>query len=237
MTLRALLLSLAGLCGVAACHQPTAPPPTPDPLAPPVLENLGSQFGALDAAAGQAGDFFVTTAVPRPFDEFGYVVTDTSGNPKPLAHYTYVVSDDAPIVAAFDGVVREVFNQGSDYEILLFPFAESQWWVSYDHVVNLQIAKGAMVHTGQTLAFPAAFTQTFRNGAGRRAGGYEFMLGNYADGLAHCPIEYMDAASRDTFRARIRQLMQDIESFSSDLTIFNEPAMVDAGCLAHTYPL
>lgn len=241
----AAVLCLLAL-SLSACKKSSSSPTGPGDPGPPsgpsrdtaplVLENLGTTIGPLDVAAGQAGDLFVALGYGKPFGEFGRTVGDQNGNPKQLPTFDFLVASDAPIVSAIDGVVTQVFQQSdtNDQEILIARTTNSSWFVSYDHIVNVQVAVGAHVQAGQTVGFGVPSLADFRNGAGKRQAFFELMLVNQDDGLARCPMEYLNASVRDTYRTRIQQLMHDVETLYNDATTYDEAAMVETGCVSHT---
>jgi hypothetical protein len=245
-TTRLLVGACLAAISLTACRKSSPQGPTvPDPAGqntvfpardatPLTLMNFGATIAPLDSALGQAGDLFVTPVFTRPFGEFGRTVRDPSNNPKLLPTFDFTLAADAPIVSAVDGVVTRVFDQGDDKEILISRSSNASWFVSYDHVVNLQVSEGATVRVGQTLAFGVPAVADYRNGAGRRAAFFEFMIVNQDDGLARCPIDYLDASLRDTYRARLQQLMQQLEAFYNNPAMYDEASMVQPGCLSPT---
>lgn len=63
---------------------------------------------------------------------------------------------------------------------------------------------------------------------------HEFLLGNTSLRTNCCPLEYLDPALPDGYRARIAHLMQDIETFWKDSTLSDEAGMIEPGCITHT---
>ena len=63
---------------------------------------------------------------------------------------------------------------------------------------------------------------------------HEFLLGNTALRANYCPLECLDPALPDGYRAQIARLMQDIETFRKDSTLYDEAGMIEPGCITHT---
>jgi hypothetical protein len=233
-----LCACLSALCLVRCGH---GGPTTPDST-PIVLKNVGSEIAPYDPATDLAGDVFLQPWVPHAFGEFARGTTDEQGHPKILPTWDIVIPDSTPIKAAIDGVVVQIFTQSSptftDYELLIAPTKNYDYFVSYDHVQNLQVSLNATVHVGQTMAFGDPYPPDFV-WHGKHAAIYEFMVASQKQNVAFCPIDLLDPALKDLYRAKVTQLMQDLAPFQKDnpILLYHPELMVEPGCLAHTAPV
>lgn len=233
-----LCVCLSTLCFVRCGHHGTTAPDS----SPIVLKNVGSEIAPYDPATDLAGEIFLQPWVPHAFGEFGRMVQDEHGNPKALPTWDLVIPDNVPIKAAIDGVVVQIFTQSSptftDYEVLIAPTKNYDYFVSYDHVQNVQVSLNQAVHAGQTIAFADPYPPDFV-WHGKHAGLYEFMVASQKSSVGYCPIDLLDPSLKDAYRAKITQLMNDLAPFQHDnpILLYHPELMVEPGCLAHTGPV
>jgi murein DD-endopeptidase MepM/ murein hydrolase activator NlpD len=98
------------------------------------------------------------------------------------------VKQDAPVIAAIDGVVVFIREQSEskDYEVFLQPKNGSVWTVGYDHLVGLRVKQGDRVTAGDVLGTAAVQN----NGLYR----FELQVNKDVAGQTthHCPVQLLD---------------------------------------------
>ena len=209
-------------------QQPPSPAPQSD--SPPVLKNLGVEFGAWNREAGRAGAFLFNEAAKQRekiFLEFGARVRDSQGGTKTLPTFEYVTAGDADVFAVADGVVLDAVFQPEygDYELTILPAGSANWRVYHDHVRELRVAKGQGLKAGEVIGKVG----TSAGGLGRM----EIMLGapgSQGRPVDYCPFLYFDPQLKKEFEERVSRHMRDWEEFKGDSSIYDERNHVLPGC-------
>ncbi len=196
----------------------------------PQLQNLVVEFGEWNGETGQAGDFHFVSYEEKVFLEFGAEVEGPDG-PKILPTFEYRVNSEANVLSPIDGVIADTLHQseGSDVEVWIKPTSESSYVVIIDHVTDLQVSVGMEIPAGTILGKPGPWNQDL--------GRVELMVVKMDEGLTYAPFYMFDAELKVTYEQKVWQLMEDWETFKSDTTLYDQPAMepYHAGCLAETY--
>ena len=190
-----------------------------------VIKGLGVDFAAYDVGTGKAGDFIFTESPPSPykvFFEFGAIVSTGSGT-KALPTFEYRIDKTAEVKSIADGVVDRIYtNSGGDFEIIVHYSQNEQFFVVYDHVINITVGVGSTITAGQVLGNPGVWDETY--------GRFEIMVNNYSTGLSYCPFVYFDPSSRANYEEKVNLFIQEWESFKGDSTIYDEANYDYAGC-------
>ncbi len=202
---------------------------TPKETIPFVIENLGVNFAKYDSTTGYAGDFYFDDNMIKMFGEFGGYTYDPQGNIKELPHFTYTLRSDAKIFAVSEGIVHRFLDQdgSGDYEFSIRSINDTTFDIGYDHMSNLQIAKGDTVKPGDFLGNPLPWP-------GQDLGTMEIMIVNTERRLAYCPFALFNEDSVDVYQQKVVQLMKDWEEFKGDTSIYDEENYTLPGCRYET---
>lgn len=220
-----ILLAIVGVYIVIFSDVSDEEDPTPEDPTPPVLKNLGVSFGPWDNDTNRAGDFIFLESENKVFLEFGAEVIGEGMVPKILSTFEYRIAPETNITAISNGIVVEIRFQDytQDNEILLKPFKNSEWLIGLDHVKNLTISEGDTVEAGEIIGKPGTWSETL--------GRFEIMIYHIPSGKAYAPFKYFDSELSDEFQDKVWQFMADWEEFKNDTTIYDQDAMIYAGCL------
>ena len=193
----------------------------------PTIKNLALNMEPYDSETGLAGDFDFPTAKLREaliFTVFGDVLSGTTLNPT----FEYKAKEGSSVTSISDGTVVSIGydSDNSDYSVGVTPTDASSWLISYDHVLDVAVAEGAAVSSGDVIGKIG----TWYGGIGRT----EIQIFKESNGLSYCPFTYFDSSLTDEYQNKILQLMNDWEDYMDDDTIFDEDSMVLPGCLSET---
>lgn len=207
----------------------STPAPVVETADPLVLKNLAVEFGPFDPETSRAGSFDFMY-VDKPFFEFG----DNGTEPT----FTYHVLQGVDVFAVADGYVRSVTYQPShnDYSIVVSTHPELHTWeIDYDHLINPTVSVGDRITAGKVLGNPALGQGGYGNGW------FEIQVfgGTNAQGklLNHCPFNFFDPSLIDTYKAKLRQLMQDFNDYNQLTDAYNFDNYTTSGhigCLVST---
>jgi hypothetical protein len=206
---------------------------------PPVLKNLGVDFAPWNPATGRAGAFIFAKGLHTPqskiFLEFGAVVEGPEGTKKVLPTFEYYVDRDANVYAATGGVVKYVEFQKDtqDWAIGISPRPGSCWVVEHDHILNPTVSKGDIVSPGQVLGKPGNWYWP-----DPMIGRTEIMVikRSHGNDVAYAPFKFFDESLSQEYQQKVWRLMSDWENFVGDQTVYNQEAMIYAGCLYESLP-
>lgn len=193
---------------------------------PPVLKNLGINFGPWDKTTNRAGAFLFAPAEGKLFLEYGAEVGSAEGGTKILPTFEYRTAADAEVIAAMDGIVTNVAYQErtQDYAVHIQPSQNSQWTLEHDHVRDLKIAKGNVVKAGDTLGKVGTL--------GGSLGRTEIMLwhASAARPLTYCPFKYFDPQLASAYQQKVSQHIKDWEEFKGNPNLYSEEKHILPGC-------
>jgi hypothetical protein len=198
-----------------------------DPGPAPVLKNLLVNFAAWDPVTDSAGDFNFLASEEKVFLEFGAVVITPDG-PKTLPTFEYRLPLDTVVISPLNGTVASIRFQDetNDYEIHLMSSPTSPFLVVVDHLTDLLVSEGDAVAAGQSLGKVGPFSLTL--------GRTELQVVNFIEEINYCPFELFDPDLALAFQQKVTDLMADWETFKGDASIYDQPTMVEPGCVVHT---
>ncbi|MHA1285530.1 MAG: hypothetical protein ACTSQP_23745, partial [Promethearchaeota archaeon] len=110
-----------------------------------------------------------------------------------------------------------------DYEIVIKTSPLSPWLVVQDHVLNLTISVGQKIVVGTILGKPGT-------GIGQ-LGRTEIQVYLEITNTNYAPFLLFDPSLREEYEQKVWNLMSDWENFKNDTTIYDQEAMIYAGCL------
>jgi len=192
----------------------------------PVLKNLGVNFDRWDPVTNRAGDFLFMQGT---FDEhilvpFGYLVENENGA-KRLPEITYILPVGTPVVSPIDGIVFNinVIGWSQDYAVHLKTSRDEEWMVSFEHLINLNVAMGDRINAGQIIGEAAPWN----GGTGFAElvvwkGGREI--------LKRCPFDALEESIKPVYAEKISNLVSDWEKFKGK-NIYQEEKWTLPGCL------
>lgn len=180
------------------------------------------------ATTVRGGAFSLTSNVGftnKPFLEFGGKLIDGGTVPEGVDffHLTYVLPEGTEILSPFDGVVMAVDYQsaGNDYEIRIkYGSSSSIYTSTTDHILSPIVSSGDTVTAGQVIGVVNHNTK------------YEFDItvdGRTSD-IRDCPVKYLDPSVKVEIEGLITQLMQDVESYQDDASLYDQENMPYPGC-------
>ena len=196
-------------------------------LTKPILKNLGVDFGPFDNKTMRAGAFIFNESEDKVFLEFGAKAPGTNGT-KILPTFEYLVAKNCNVYAICDGYIDSVKYQSDtqDYEIVIKTSPLSPWLVVQDHVLNLTISVGQKIVAGTILGKPGT-------GIGQ-LGRTEIQVYLETTNTNYAPFLLFDPSLREEYEQNVWNLMSDWENFKNDTTIYDQEAMIYAGCLYTT---
>lgn len=140
------------------------------------------------------------------------------------------VKQDAPVIAAIDGIVAFIKEQAEskDYEVFLQPKDGSIWTVGYDHLVGLKVKRGDKVKTGDVLGTAAVQN----NGLYR----FELQINKDVAGVTthHCPVLFLDPAVAPGVTADLSATQQAWEAVKGQQDLYNPSTQSPVGCIKTT---
>ena len=195
---------------------------------PPVLKNLGVEFGPFNSATKTAGDFLFTQDALRDhlkgFFEFGALVNASGKKILPNLEYGSLV-EGTKIIAVADGYVVNVTSQpgSNDYSVHVLVNENSSWEIAYDHITDPQVKRGETLSAGDTIGQVAQQN----NGLFRS----ELQIQQTKNGVVEyaCPLTLLDPAVKNEFVAKMKTLQSDWEAFAGR-DLYNEASQPIAGC-------
>jgi hypothetical protein len=193
----------------------------------PILFNLSIANSSF-AITGSGGAFSLTSKVGstnKPFLEFGGKLIDGGTGPGGIDffHLTYVLQEGTDVLSPFDGVVMAVDYQSADndYEIRIKYSSSSSIYTSItDHVLSPTVISGNTVAAGQVIGVVNHSTK------------YEFdiTVDDRSSNVRDCPVKYLDSSVKVEVEGLITQLMQDVETYQNDASLYDQENMPYPGC-------
>jgi hypothetical protein len=166
--------------------------------APPVftVTPVDMAFNPVDSSYG---DIPFIAPVLRPFGDA------LSGFQRysPVIEYFPVVG--APVRAVTDGIVDEIIPDSiyaDEYTIVVVAIPESQYLITYHHVVSPTTLVNAAVATGETLGAAGNWSDELART------GLEISVGQNADKRSYCPLDFGDAAFVEHHRQLVNEYIR-----------------------------
>jgi len=202
---------------------------------PPILKNLGVAIAPWNKQTNLAGDLIFTKDLlfeddyivnKWVFVEFG-VQGQRKNDPNKNIEYWFFVPLKTKVRAPMDGIVDvSFFEHTKDWGINFRSKENSNWIVSFEHVVNVMVKNGDFVKAGDIVA-EAAPRSTFNNKLAM------FEMAVWKGGVniyKYCPFDFLDEPLKPVYEEKINQLAKDWEEFLGKNT-YDQEKWVSPGCL------
>ena len=196
----------------------------------PILKNLGVNINTWDKTTNLAGDLIfdksllfddVQISNDGPFVEFGHVEKNKP-NSSPWIEYWFFVPLETKIQAPTNGVVSIFYIEHSEDWIVSIQEEGSEWIVSLEHILNLEINDGDAVKAGDIVGE-----------AGLRYGVAFIELAIWTGGdsiFKYCPFDFLEESLKPIYEQKINQLANDWEEFIGQ-DVYQQEDWVSPGCL------
>jgi hypothetical protein len=201
---------------------------------PPVLRNLGVEFGAWDRATGRAGAFVFRAGVERVFHEFGKPYSTGGGAAAVNTTFVYDLPLEAKLIAPLDGLITrlEFQPESNDYELDIRTSQVWDWSVIIDHIASPVVTLGASVKAGDVLGkvslgksgYSTMPELQINEEITNDASTFENRM--RIKTVLHCPASFVGEA----VAAQVTQLMKDWEEFKGQ-AVYPKSPMPRPGCL------
>lgn len=210
----------------------------------PMLQRHPIDLAPYDEATKQAGDVqFVTPVMGNViYSQFGYVIPaaiTSSGQDKSNPQPTYLAPLGTLVRSPVSGIVDQIADLWStpthhDVSVMVKPDgleAGCYVVVETEHVLNPLVSVGDHVTAGQVIAEVGPLNSLGNSGLGLVELG--ILTGSESGRPMHvCPYAYFAPEVASTQLAMLAQLMTDWESYTGDLSLWDETSWVDGvtGC-------
>lgn len=216
-------------------------PPAPQPLPPkpqvarPVLKNLGISIEAWNKETNRAGDFTFTKKLvfndgfinnEKVFAEFGAFEHEIN-NPSRSIEYWFFLSPGTKVRAPVDGVAGLSFIEHTKDWGVNIKIPQSEFIVSFEHLMNLTVKNGDTVKAGDVIGDAAP-----RNFFGENLSFTELAVWTGGRGgiFKYCPFDFLDDPLKPLYEAKLNQLTKDWEEFIGK-DVHKQEDWVAPGCL------
>ncbi len=203
----------------------------------PVLQNLGVNIDAWNRQTNMAGDLIFTPQLlfddgrvsnEKVFIDFGS--PDGRGSESKNIEIWWFVPLHTKIRAPVSGfVTTPFFNHTQDWGINIMATREgSQWIVSFEHMVNLEVNDGDYVNAGDVVG-EAAPRITFNNQIAM------VELAVWQGGphiIKYCPFSFLNESLKPLYAEKLNALARDWEEFSGR-NAYQQENWVEPGCLMY----
>ncbi len=216
-------------------YQESPPKPTSQAGADdkPVLKNLGFNIERWDKNTNLAGDLIfsrdiifedenlVSDWVFVEFGAQGQRKNDVSKN----IEYWFFVAPGTDVLAPISGIVDVgFFEHTKDWGINFHTREDSNWIVSYEHVIDVKVKDGQLVQAGDIVAKAAPRIND-------KIAMTELAVWTGGQGIyKYCPFDFLDEELKPVYEEKLKMLVSDWEEFVGR-DIYNEGAWVSPGCL------
>lgn len=221
---------------IQSAPPPLPPPPPPKPQdARPVLKNLGISIEAWNKETNRAGDFTFTKKLvfndgfisnEKVFAEFGEFEHEIK-NPTRSIEYWFFLSPGAKVRAPVDGVAGISFIEHTKDWAVNIKIPQSEFIVSFEHLMNLGVKNGDIVKAGDIIGEAAP-----RNFFGENLSFTELAVWTGGRGgiFKYCPFNFLDDSLRPLYEAKLNRLTKDWEEFIGK-DVYRQEDWVAPGCL------
>ncbi len=231
--------------GNPLCQKPFGfggmPKQTQEPVkptnSPPVLKNLGVNIDSWNKQTNLAGDLIFTKKLlfddgrvfnDKVFLDFGHKDKYRPNDIGSIEYWFYVPLG-TKLMAPTDGFVQVAFfNHTQDWGINI-KSKDSNWIVSFEHVVNLKVKDGDIVKAGDIVADAAPRT-TFNNEIAMTE--LAVWEGGNRGVVKYCPFNFLEESLKSIYQQKLNQLVKDWEEFIGK-DVYQEEKWVAPGCLVY----
>lgn len=203
------------------------------PENPPILKNLGFDIEPLDKQTNLAGDLVFTKDLlfddgyisnDKVFVDFGHkdkYRTESIGN----IEFWFFVPLETNAKAPVDGRVRiDYIEHSKDWSVSIEQ--NSEWIVSLEHLVDLQVNNGDEVRVGDILG-RASPRNTFNSEIAMT----ELAVWTGGQNIyKYCPFDFLDESLKSVYEEKINRLANEWEDFVGR-NIYEQENWVSPGCL------
>ncbi len=203
----------------------------------PVLKNLGVNIESWNKQTNLAGDLIFSKKLL--FDD-GYISNDKvfidfghkeryRPDDKGSIEYWFFVPLGTKVRAPTGGKIQVVyFNHTKDWGINIMQ-ENSNYIVSFEHVVNVAVKEGEIVIAGDIVG-EAAPRNTFNNEIAM----VELAVWNPGvEIIKYCPFNYLDVSLKSVYEERLKRLASDWEEFIGK-DVYQQERWVAPGCLVES---
>ena len=201
----------------------------------PVLKNLGFDIEPWDRDTDLAGDLLFTEDLVFEDD---YIVSEwvfvefggqgqRKNDPNKNIEYWFFVPVGTDVKAPITGIVDVAFVEHTqDWGINFYTGENSEWIVSYEHVVDVNVNDGDTVEAGEVVAKAAprindniAMTELAVWRGGQNI-------------YKYCPFDFLDETLKPVYEEKITRLASDWEQYIGQ-DVYEQERWVAPGCLVH----
>ncbi len=186
----------------------------------PILNNLGVLIPeAFDYSAAMEDN------ISKIFLEFGVVINGSQGL-KTLPEITYIVPAQTKVYSPVSGVVErvEVLYSG-DYHIAFKTNLESEYIISLEHVVNVQVEEGESVKAGDYVGDVSNFLGHDNY--------YATEIAVWIGGetvTKYCPFDFLNESLKVEYEKKFNDLADSWEEFYGE-KVYDRDNWTSPGCL------
>ncbi len=202
----------------------------------PILKGLGVEIGTWDKGKGSAGDFLFSRYVlfedsyiknDKVLFEFG-ATGHLKGSENRNIEYWFFLKPETKIKAPVGGKVRLSFIEHTKDWAVNIQQDGSDYIVSFEHLLNLEVEDGSLVEVGDVLG--EAVPWSANNGVGFTElavwkGGREI--------IKYCPFSFLDESLKPVYEEKLNRLASDWEEFIGK-DVYRQEDWIDPGCLTES---
>ena len=202
----------------------------------PVLKNLGIRIEPWDKKTNLAGDLIFSKDVlfedenilsEKILAEFGDTTYDKR-DPRPSVEYWFYPVKGTKVEANTEGVISIFFIEHTeDWGVSIHP-EDSEYIISFEHLINLEVKEGDKVKTGDILG-----EVSLRKQFGKDIGFVELAVWQGGRNIfKYCPFDFLDDSLKPIYEEKINRLASDWEQFIGK-DVYKEEDWVSPGCLVN----
>ncbi len=203
---------------------------------PPVLRSFGFDIGPWNKQTNLAGNLMFTKDIlfeddyiisKWVFIEFGAQGQRKSDSVGSNIEYWFFVPMGTEVIAPVDGIAYvEFFEHTKDFGIN-FHAEDSNWIVSFEHVVDVKVKDGDFVKVGDVVSKAAPRI-------GNKVAMTEFAVWRGGQNvIKYCPFNFLDESLKPIYKEKLNQLAKDWEEFIGK-DVYQQEKWVAPGCLVES---